>query len=354
MAKDQNVMNNPARLSYAIMFVLLVLVWWLHLATPLITALFSYLALTKLNFGPSRRTAVGLFIILVLGIGYGFVFFTSKALVAAPKIAASAIPAGIDFAQEHGLQLPFEDVESLKTVLLNYVKDKLAELGHYAGVILHELAFLILGLVVAAGLFLNARFDLDRDRHAVRNNLYSLTGEEIAARFETFFQSFTTVMGAQVLISAINTVLTAVFLVFVDLPFSSVLIGITFLCGLLPIIGNILSNAIIVGVALTVSPNMAMAALVFLVVLHKLEYFLNSKIIGGRIKNPMWLTLLGLILGERLMGIPGMILAPVILNYVKAEATQSAVTDHGTATTPAKQEPGGKEAKPASPEHPPV
>jgi predicted PurR-regulated permease PerM len=64
------------------------------------------------------------------------------------------------------------------------------------------------------------------------------------------------------------------------------------------------------------------AALVFLIVLHKLEYFLNSKIIGDRIKNPVWLTLLALIVGERLMGIPGMILAPVILNYIKVEASK--------------------------------
>ncbi|MBI3192496.1 MAG: AI-2E family transporter, partial [Pedosphaera parvula] len=326
---------------------------WLHLATPLITALFSYLALTKLNFGSSGRTAVGLFIILVLGISYGFVFFTTKALVAAPKIAASAIPAVIDFAQEHGLQLPFEDVESLKSVLLNYVKSQFAELRHYAGVILHELAFLIMGLVVAAGLFLNARFDLDREGHAVKNNLYSLTSEEIAARFQTFFQSFATVMGAQVLISAINTALTAIFLLFADLPFSSVLIGLTFLCGLFPIIGNVISNTIIVGVALTVSPNQAMAALVFLVVLHKLECFLNSKIIGDRIKNPMWLTLLGLILGKRLMGIPGMILAPVILNYVKVEATQRAVTDHDEAAAPRSERESGGTGGKTGPRTPP-
>jgi len=39
----------------------------------------------------------------------------------------------------------------------------------------------------------------------------------------------------------------------------------------------------------------------------------------------MWLTLLGLIVGERLMGIPGMILAPVVLNYLKLEGSQVAV-----------------------------
>ena len=127
------------------------------------------------------------------------------------------------------------------------------------------------------------------------------------------------------MISTINTVLTAVFLIWNGYPFTVVLIVLTFLCGLLPIVGNLISNILIVGVGFTVSPNSALVAVVFLVVIHKLEYFLNSKIIGDRIKNPMWLTLIGLVLGEKLMGIPGMILAPVVLYYIKMEASQSKV-----------------------------
>ena len=106
-----------------------------------------------------------------------------------------------------------------------------------------------------------------------------------------------------------------------------VIIVLTFLFGLLPIIGNIMSNTLIVGVGFTVSPRTALLALIFLVVIHKLEYFLNSKIIGDRIKNPMWLTLVGLVLGEKLMGIPGMILAPVVLHYIKVETSRNKVSD---------------------------
>ena len=87
-------------------------------------------------------------------------------------------------------------------------------------------------------------------------------------------------------------------------------------------VGNLISNTIIVAISFTLSPRMALASLLFLVVIHKLEYFLNSKIVGDRIRSPVWLTLLGLILGERLMGIPGMILAPVVLNYLKGEASK--------------------------------
>ena len=70
------------------------------------------------------------------------------------------------------------------------------------------------------------------------------------------------------------------------------------------------------------SVKIALAALVFLVAIHKLEYFLNSKIIGGWTRNPVWLTLIGLIIGEIVMGIPGMILAPVVLNYVRVEMSK--------------------------------
>ena len=137
-------------------------------------------------------------------------------------------------------------------------------------------------------------------------------------------------ISAQIIISVINTGLTAVFLLWNNFNFAPVLIMLTFLCGLLPIIGNVISNTLIVFVAFTISPPMALVSLVFLVVIHKLEYFLNSKIIGDRIKNPMWLTLLGIVVGEKLMGIPGMILAPVVLHYIKIESSRAKVASGET------------------------
>jgi predicted PurR-regulated permease PerM len=106
-----------------------------------------------------------------------------------------------------------------------------------------------------------------------------------------------------------------------------VVIGGTFLCGMLPVVGNLVSNSVVVGLALTRSPGLALTALIFLIVIHKLEYFLNSKIVGDRIQTPLWLTLLGLIIGERLMGVPGMILAPVVLNYLRLEGSKIEVPD---------------------------
>jgi predicted PurR-regulated permease PerM len=83
-------------------------------------------------------------------------------------------------------------------------------------------------------------------------------------------------------------------------------------------------------VGFTVSPQVGLSALVFLIVLHKLEYFLNSKVIGERIKNPVWLTLVGLIVGERILGIPGIILAPVFLHFFRVEASAIPVASEPT------------------------
>jgi len=206
------------------------------------------------------------------------------------------------------------------------VTDTLGQEGHYlrnvanfAKSVTAVLVFSILGIVAAGSLFFKTGLDPHRATHRVKNNLYSVCCDEVSTRFRDFYRSFATVMGAQLTISVINTTLTAVFLLAVHMPHATLLIAVTFLCGLVPIVGNLVSNTIIVFVGLIVSLKLAISALVFLVVIHKLEYLLNSKIIGDRIRNPVWLTLIALILGERLMGIPGLILAPVVLNYLRVE-----------------------------------
>jgi predicted PurR-regulated permease PerM len=320
-------MSRLARISYIFMAAVLVLVGWLHLAVPLLTVLFAYFALSKLHFTRFKWVAVITFVVLMLGIFYGFVTFVRQALVALPDLIGTAIPMVVAYAEKQGVTLPFEDVQSLKALVVEGVKDQLKYLGNFAKLATKEFLALVIGLVVACSLFLSAKVELGRDTSLFRNNLYSLVSDEIVMRFRSFYQSFVIVMGAQIMISAINTIFTAIFVVAVRLPWAGVVIVVTFLCGLLPIVGNIISNTIIVGIAFTKSPQLALVALAFLIVIHKLEYFLNSKIIGDRIKNPVWLTLLALVLGERLMGIPGMILAPVILHYIKVETSKIRVTE---------------------------
>jgi predicted PurR-regulated permease PerM len=318
-------MSPPARISYVIMAVLLVLIGWLHLGVLVLTALFGYFALRLFSFGRSKLLGVALYIIMVVAIGCGFFYFSHQVYITLPSIAETTIPAIVEFAEKKGVELPFSDYASLKTVAINEVQESVANVGRYAHAAAFQFALLLVGLVVAVSLFLSARWGTEDDPHTARDSLYATVVRELDVRFQTFYRSFAKVIGAQIVISVINTALTAVFLVWNGYPYGTVLIMLTFLCGLLPIIGNLLSNTLIVAVGFTISPKMALIALAFLVVIHKLEYFLNSKIIGDRIKNPMWLTLIGLVLGEKLMGIPGMILAPVVLYYIKVEASRNKV-----------------------------
>lgn len=322
-------MSLPTRISYAIMVVLLVLVGWLHLGTLILTSLFGYFAIQAFSLGRSRLLGLALYIIAVAGIGYGLYEFSRQAYRTLPKIAETTIPAVVEFAEQQRIELPFTDYASLKAVALAEVKERVANVGRYARTAVFELASLLIGLFVAASLFLNARWGTEDDPHTSRDSLYAMVVGELGIRFQTFFKSFSRVIGAQILISFINTGLTAVFLFWNGFPFTPVLVMLTFLCGLLPIIGNIISNTLIIFVAFTLSPKMALIALAYLVIIHKLEYFLNSKIIGDRIKNPMWLTLLGIVLGEKLMGIPGMILAPVVLHYIKVETSRAKIAKDG-------------------------
>jgi predicted PurR-regulated permease PerM len=325
---------KPVWFSYGFMAVVLVLVGILHLGLPFIAALFAYLALTKLNFirRRGRWLPVLIFIILFAALAYGLGYVINQAVRILPDVAERAIPSVIQLAKQHQIELPFTDYDSLKDLMLESVRSQAHNLAGVAKVArgaTSQFVLALVALVVAIGLFLNPRFERDGDKPATANNLYSLSCAAIAQRFTTFYQSFATVMGAQVIISAINAVFTAIFVLSVRLPYAVVVIGTTFLCGLLPIVGNLIGNCIVVGIAITVSPKLAIIALVFLVVIHKLEYFLNSKIVGDRIRNPFWLTLLALILGERLMGIPGMILAPVVLNYLKMETSRIEVRAPG-------------------------
>jgi predicted PurR-regulated permease PerM len=319
-------MTMSARISYGVLVLMLVLAGILHLSTPLLAVLFSYFALRQLLLlTKTKWAALLVFVLVVMGIAFCAVYFTRAALAALPELAEHSIPSASAWAQARQIELPFTDFETLKTLIVDTIKQEaqnLRDVARFAGNTTTTLLFLLIGIVVAVSLFFNSQLDLYRESHKTKNNLYSVLAEEIATRFRDFYHSFATVMGAQITISLINTVLTGVFVIVFKIPNGALVIAITFLCGLLPIVGNLVSNTIIVCLAFTISLKIALFALIFLVAVHKFEYFLNSKIIGDRIRNPVWLTLLALIIGERLMGIPGMVLAPVVLNYLRVEMSK--------------------------------
>jgi predicted PurR-regulated permease PerM len=90
---------------------------------------------------------------------------------------------------------------------------------------------------------------------------------------------------------------------------------------LLPVVGNLISNTVIVIVSLSYSFGVALASLAFLVVIHKLEYFLNARIIGRQIGSHAWELLVAMLLMEAAFGIAGVVAAPIFYAFIKDELT---------------------------------
>ncbi len=313
------------RWSFAAIPALLVAVGWLHLGALLLAILFSYFLLSELRRLVLGRTwaALALFIVLAAGLAYGIGYFLRQTARELPDIVDNSVPAITEWAKQNNLSIPFTDYDSLKELIVSTVRHEAQYVGEAARMArgaAEQIILLLVGAIVAMAMFANFA-----GRPPAKPGLGPPATLNAAAcvyfweRFAAFYASFALIMGAQLIISLINTALTAVFVTVTNLPHTVVIIGVTFLCGMLPVVGNLISNSIMVCIAFTVSPREALVALGFLIVIHKLEYFLNSKIIGARIHLPIWLTLLALIAGEQLMGVTGMILAPVVLHYARVE-----------------------------------
>ena len=164
-----------------------------------------------------------------------------------------------------------------------------------------------------------------RDMSAAVRSPWALQRWSKTKRATRLSDAFRRVVFAQFWISAINTALTAVFLVAVlpllgvELPFTKTLLLITFVAGLIPILGNLISNTAICIVALSQSLVLALGVLLYLVLIHKLEYFLNARIVGSHIQARAWEMLLAMLVMEAAFGIPGLIATPIFYAYAKDE-----------------------------------
>ena len=66
----------------------------------------------------------------------------------------------------------------------------------------------------------------------------------------------------------------------------------------------------------------AVASLAYLVVIHKLEYFLNARIVGTQINARAWELLSAMLVMESAFGLPGLVAAPICYAWLKDELHQ--------------------------------
>jgi predicted PurR-regulated permease PerM len=279
----------------------------------------------RLSRGSAKLAAAGLVALVALAIAAGVVLF----LVGMVRGHAGDIPALFQkmaeildearlwLEQRAGTSLipeALSDAEALRGTVAEWLRTHAAELRKTGGELGRALLHVAVGMAVGLLVFF-------RTPGGGQGPLARALAERLA-RLEAAFE---VVVFAQVKISAVNTALTAAYLLValplfgVHLPLAGTLVAVTFVTGLLPVVGNLLSNAVIVVMSLGVSIWVAIASLVFLIVIHKLEYIVNARIVGGEIRAAAWEILGALFVFEVAFGLAGVAVAPIVYAYTKQE-----------------------------------
>jgi predicted PurR-regulated permease PerM len=318
--------------SYVLMAAGLLLAIKLHLLPALLAGLLVYELVRSMAPLLGRRLAgdrgrmlvvaalgvivVGLLLLLILG---AISFFRSE--LGNPGMVW----------QEQLMPLVNKAREQLPAVLVDHLPDRVDDLRVSALELIrrhaNELQLAGKGAVrglahIIIGLVLGAIIALSRMRPASQMGPLAAA---LSRRCVYLAEAFHNIVFAQIKISLINTLFTAIFLLGalpllgIHVPLAKTLVLVTFIVGLLPVVGNLISNTAIAIAGLSVSLGVGIAALAFLILIHKLEYFLNARIVGTQIRARAWELLLAMLLMEALFGLPGLVAAPIYYAYAKHE-----------------------------------
>ena len=261
----------------------------------------------------SRWISLAVFAVTAALLSVLLAHFVHLALDRLPTLLDSLLPKLDELFSKWGINLTLENAHDLKTVLLDALKDNVRSVTQESGLLTKGFFQILASILVAILCFFSGP--------AVKEppSLYATLSRELATRAKLFMQSFEKVLGSQVVVSLINTFVTAIFLLWIGLPYFHFLVLATFIFGIIPIVGNLITNTMIIGTALTISPHLALFTLACLSAFHQLNYLITGRIIGRRMHIPVWQILLGPLIGESLLGTTGMILAPAVVYYLREE-----------------------------------
>lgn len=316
--------------SYFLIGIGLIAIFYLHLLPCFLAGFILYEVLKGLTTLLERLTnrrisswvsvfllGIVLVISLVTGIAQsmGFIIHELQSPAYIHKIATKILVDAQNTLSPVIIHYMPSDIHDLQRLLIGWIREHLDIVQKISRNVVHIVATVLIGMFLAVIIYL--RNSNDHSSAPLK--------KAILLRLNILASSFHSVVFAQIQVSFLNTILTSLF-IFVLLPlfdiifpFSKTVMIMTFIAGLIPIIGNLISNFVILLIGLSISLEAAFFALVYLVVIHKLEYFVNAKIFGGRINASAWEILLSILVFESAFGLAGVIAAPIYYAYIKAE-----------------------------------
>ncbi len=164
-------------------------------------------------------------------------------------------------------------------------------------------------------------FDLPRLSKGVRHLRFTKLAEAYHETSDSIIL-FAKVVGenfrAQLIISAVNTTLTAICLYFLDIDAIVLLCTLVFICGLIPVLGMLISSVPILLMAVNSGGvELGLWAILMIITIHLIEtYVLNPRIVSSVMHiNPV-MTLIILYIAHSIIGMWGMLLGVPIAVYI--------------------------------------
>lgn len=144
--------------------------------------------------------------------------------------------------------------------------------------------------------------------------IYGLVPASKREKFSDIADQVATSVGRYVIgqfgIAALNATLSYVFMMIMQIPFALVLAFIVLLLGLIPLVGNVTSSAIMVLVALSVSPTTALIAAIYCLVYMQIEsYIISPRIMNKAVAVPGAVVVVAALSGGALLGVLGALVA---------------------------------------------
>ena len=307
----------------------LLLVLWLNLFAALFGALAGYVLFglvrrTNASHLPRRRRIANALLALALVAGGVFAIFEGFELLL--NASTDGLPKLLQLLadtldQVRGTApgwivswLP-DSADSLQQGVSGWLRTHAGEMQHWGREALRVVLHLVIGLVIGV----TASISIHRRPAAAPLPALAI------ARWRQLVLAFADVFAAQLRIALVNAGVTALYLLVVlpvfgaHVPLAKTLVALTFFASLLPIVGNLISNSAIIIAGLTVLLWVGVASFAFLVVVHKLEYFLNAHFVGSRVDMPVYALLASMLLLESAFGVAGLVAAPVYCAWLTRE-----------------------------------
>src|SRR5262249_6082832 len=248
--------------SWILIGAFLIYVMMLHMVSALIGGLALYLILDRLAQSMSKRipgmAARTTSVIIVTLIAGGVIVGAVVALISFLRHQGDTLPALMGqmadtlrstrlWLGDYGRQLIpdfMTDAETFKVGIVDWLKQHAASLRVAGSTFSAGLLHIVMGILLAIVVFF--RHIAHHDDHARGPLAHHLT-----EKADRFAQIFARIASAQIKVSLFNTFIVALYLMTLlllgrQIPFMTTLIVVTFAFGLVPIVGNIVTNAVLV------------------------------------------------------------------------------------------------------------